>query len=110
MTSRPSTPDPAPQQDAARRVSAAVFNVDGLSLLVPLRAQALRWSGRDAALAVILAQDLVEVRLVARRLPLPPLLDQLATALRAALTGTGWEHSSLRLVVAELSAAAFTRS
>ncbi len=91
-------------------MSAAVCNVDGLTLLVPLRAQALRWNARDAALAVILAPDHVEVRLVARRLPLPPLLDQLATSLRAALTGTDWEHASLRLVVAELSAAAFTRS
>lgn len=98
-----------PERDVADLVTAAIRAVDGLTLMLPLRAQALRWTGADAVMAVTLDRDRVEVRLVAHTLPLPPLLDQAATAVRAALRGTGWERAPLRLVVAELTTAAFTR-
>ncbi len=107
-----SGPMAAPTGDSAGgipgRVADAVVEVDGLSLLVPLRARALRWTGSDAALAVTADSDGIEVRMVAHRLPLPPLLEQAAAGVRAALAGTGWEHVRLRLVVAELTAEAFS--
>ncbi len=109
MTVSPSGPAGVAAEDVPARVAAAVGTVDGLSLVVPLRAQALRWAGRDAALAVDVDIDGVEVRLVAHRLPLPPLLDQAAAAVGVALSGTGWERVPLRLVVAELAGRALSR-
>lgn len=85
------------------RVAAAIQSIDGLALLMPLRAQALQLNGAGAALAVIVDPDGIEVRLVARRLPLPPLLEQAEAAIQAALLGTGWESARLQLVVAELA-------
>lgn len=90
-------------RDVPDVVAAAVRTVDGLTLLVPLRAHALRWAEQDAALAITLDQDTIEIRLVAHRLPLPPQLDQLTAAVRAALSGTSWHHARLRLIVAELT-------
>lgn len=98
------------ERDTLDRVAAAVGTVTGLSLQVPLRAQALRWAGRAAALAITLDQEGVEVRLVARRSPLPPLLDQADAAVRAALTGTDWEEATLRFIVTEIAAEAFTQT
>jgi len=97
-----------PELDVAGRVAAAVHTVEGLSLQVPLRTQALRWGGGEAALAVTVHRDRVEVRVVAHQLPLPPLIDRAAVAVRATLAGSGWDRAPLRVVVTELTAAAFT--
>lgn len=93
-------------RDVADRVAAAVRGVDGLALQVPLRTKALRLARSEATLGVTVEPDGIEVRLVAQRLPLPPLLDRAGVAVRAALAGSDWEHRPLRLVVAELAAAA----
>jgi hypothetical protein len=58
------------------------------------------------ALAVDLTDEVVELRLVALTLPLPPLLHHAEVVLRAALRGTKWESARLRLVVTDLDAAA----
>jgi hypothetical protein len=57
-------------------------------------------------LAVDVTDDVVELRLVALTLPLPPLLRRAEAVLRAALLGTKWESARLRLVVTDLDAAA----
>jgi hypothetical protein len=57
-------------------------------------------------LAVDITDDVVELRLVALTLPLPPLLRRAEAVLRAALLGTTWESARLRLVVTDLDAAA----
>jgi hypothetical protein len=57
-------------------------------------------------LAVDVTDDVVELRLVALTLPLPPLLRRAEVVLRAALLGTKWESARLRLVVTDLDAAA----
>jgi len=57
-------------------------------------------------LAVDVTDEVVELRLVALRLPLPPLLRRAEVVLRAALLGTKWESARLRLVVTDLDAAA----
>ncbi len=85
----------------------AVGSVAGLSLLVPLRKEALRLTGGDEGMAVSVSEDLVEVRLVALRLPLPPLLERAGGAVRHALAGTRWADVPVRLVVAELARSAF---
>jgi hypothetical protein len=57
-------------------------------------------------LAVDVTDEVVELRLVALTLPLPPLLRRAEAVLRAALLGTKWESAMLRLVVTDLDAAA----
>lgn len=62
-----------------------------------------------AGSAVDLAPELVQIRLIATRLPLPPLLDRAAAVVRPVLAGTEWENARLRLVVTDLDGAAFAR-
>lgn len=88
-------------------VAEAVGSVAGLSLLVPLRKEALRLAGRDEGMAVSVSDDLVEVRVVAHRLPLPPMLDRAGDLARAGLAGTRWSEVPVRFVVAELARSAF---
>ncbi len=57
-------------------------------------------------LAVDITDDVVELRLVALTLPLPPVLRHAEVVLRDALLGTKWEHTRLRLVVTDLDATA----
>lgn len=57
-------------------------------------------------LAVDVSDEVVELRLVALALPLPPLLRRAEAVLRAALRDTKWESARLRLVVTDLDAAA----
>lgn len=105
-------PDPTgvAHGEIADRVAAAVGAVGGISLLVPLRAQAIRWAGSDSAMAVSVGPEGIEVRLVAHRLPLPPLLDEVAAAIQDELTGAGRPLSPLRLIVVELTTQAFEDS
>jgi len=53
-------------------------------------------------LALDIDVDLVEVRVVATGLPLPPLLGRAETALRAVLQGTVWAAARLRIVVTDI--------
>ncbi|MFI5607525.1 hypothetical protein [Amycolatopsis sp. NPDC051903] len=59
------------------------------------------------AAAVELGPDTVQVRLIATRLPLPPLLEQAEAVVRPVLAGTEWAGAKLRLVVADLDGGAF---
>lgn len=61
-------------------------------------------------LAVEVDGDLVTMRLVARELPLPPLLRQASEVLGAALAAHGYGGVRLRLEVADLDQAAFGRA
>ena len=86
----------------------AIDAIDGVRLAVPVGAQAPEWWPWDArGFAVDLAPELVEVRVIASMLPLAPLLEKASVDLRAALDGTEWSQSRLRLVVTELDAGAF---
>lgn len=89
-------------------VLAAVRGVDGVRPWSPVpRAgptTALPWD--SGLLAIDLTDTLLRVRLVALRLPLPPLLDAVESAVRAALAGTAWADVALRLVVSDLDAGA----
>ncbi|WP_040809720.1 hypothetical protein [Nocardia concava] len=56
--------------------------------------------------AIELGTDVVEIRVVATELPLRPLADRVAEAVAPVLAGTRWADATVRLVVAELEAAA----
>ena len=85
--------------DAVEKIVGALAEVAGLRPAIPAL-------GRDG-MAVDLSAEHVEIRLIAMRLPIPPLLEQAADAVRPVLTGTEWENARLRLVVTDLDGAAF---
>ncbi|MFB9689623.1 hypothetical protein [Amycolatopsis plumensis] len=87
--------------EAVERIVGALAQVDGLRPATPAVPM-----GRDGA-AVDLTAERVEIRLIATRLPIPPLLDQAAEAVRPVLAGTAWANARLRLVVTDLDGAAF---
>jgi hypothetical protein len=85
-------------------VLAALRKVPGLRPATP-RVARLPWD--LDLLAVDVAADEVEVRLVALALPLPPLLLRAETVLRQALAEVGYGSATLRLVLTDLDATAF---
>ncbi|MCR6487049.1 hypothetical protein M8542_29890 [Amycolatopsis sp. OK19-0408] len=84
-------------EEAAEKIVGALTALDGL--------RPATWL--SAAAAVDLSPELVQVRLIATRLPLPPLLERAAELVRPVLAGTVWERCPLRLVVTDLDGAAF---
>lgn len=96
------------ESDLVLAVAAAVRGVPGLRPAQPLGPAGPSWLPRPAADGVELTPDLVTVRVVARALPLPPLLAAAERDIRAVLAGTPWAAARLRLVVCELDAAAFS--
>lgn len=90
----------------AGKVADAVSGLDGLRLATSLAAE-ISWLPSDpSGGAVELAGNTVEIRLLALRLPLPPLLASAEAAVREALAGTEWADAHLRLVVAGLAGSA----
>ena len=89
--------------EAVDRIVGALAEVDGLHPATPALPV-----GREGT-AVDLSPAVVQVRLIATRLPIPPLLDRAVRAVRPVLAGTEWENARLRLVVTDLDGAAFTR-
>ena len=104
--------DPDSTRGAAiAAVLGAIRSVPGLrpaSLVRPERARWMPWD--PAVLAVGLDEERLEVQLAATRLPLPPLIGQAATAVRAATAATRWGRQPHRLVVAAVDASALTRT
>lgn len=88
-------------EEAVERIVGALAEVAGLRPATPSLPM-----GREG-MAVDLSPEVVQVRLIATRLPIPPLLDRAARAVRPVLTGTEWENARLRLVVTDLDGAAF---
>jgi hypothetical protein len=90
-------------------IVAALDAVPGLRPAVPVSSERMsRWGWDPRDLAVTLTGDAVEVRVVAAELPLRPILDTAASALRPALGGTPWAEAELRLVVTALDPAALS--
>ena len=95
--------------EAVEKIVGALAAVDGLRLATPV-SPGTTWLPVDwAGQAVDLSPEVVQVRLIATRLPIPPLLDQAAAVVRPILAGTEWENARLRLVVTDLDGAAFAR-
>ncbi|GAB1509231.1 hypothetical protein [Actinophytocola sp. KF-1] len=91
----------------AERLLDALRTVPGLRPATPRAGTKLPWD--LDLLAVDVGADVVEVRLVALALPLPPLLRRAESALRRALTEAGHPDVVLRLVITDVDAAAFDR-
>ncbi|RJQ66483.1 hypothetical protein D5S17_35240 [Pseudonocardiaceae bacterium YIM PH 21723] len=94
--------------DTTAALLKVIAGLSGLRVCPPAIAGAASWVADLDGLAIDLEPGLVEVRLVAMALPLPPLLTAAGTALRTALAGTEWADAQLRLVVAALDEVAFT--
>ncbi|WP_158879424.1 hypothetical protein [Amycolatopsis anabasis] len=95
--------------EVTEKLLAAVRAVPGLKPAVPAVQPVTSWIPWDwEGLAVDLDEDLVRIQLIATRLPLPPLLERAAEAVRPALAGTPWEGARLRLEVTELDGSALT--
>jgi hypothetical protein len=95
---------------AVEKILAAVHSVEGLRPATPVSQPVSTWLPRDwEGMAVDLEDGVVQVRVIALRLPLPPLLERASESMRPALAGTPWEHAKLRLVVTDIDGAAFTR-
>ncbi|MGW4482404.1 hypothetical protein ACWEOE_01060 [Amycolatopsis sp. NPDC004368] len=62
---------------------------------------------RNRLSAVDLGPEAVQIRLIATRLPLPPLLAHAEAVVRPVLAGTEWADVPLRLIVTDVDAAAF---
>lgn len=87
----------------------AIEEVEGLRPATPFGLDTVGWRTRAGkSYAVDLAREVVEIRLVASRLPLPPLLDRLTDAVRSLTQDTRWAGATVRLVVSELDANAFS--
>ncbi|MBF6436425.1 hypothetical protein [Nocardia cyriacigeorgica] len=96
-------------EDVIDKIIGAVEGISGLRPATPIVRENATWWPWDARkYAVDLTERAVVVRVVAATLPLPPLLDLAGKAIGLVLAGTPWERATLRLVVTELDAAAFT--
>jgi hypothetical protein len=92
--------------DLIDRVLAALAEVAGVRPASPaVNASFGRWS--LDALAVDVGNDVIEVRLVATVLPLPPLLERTAEALEPVVAGSEYGGARLRLVVVDVDRGAF---
>ncbi|WP_327151019.1 hypothetical protein [Nocardia sp. NBC_01329] len=99
--------------DRDELIDAIVSAIDadpGARPAAPLIGALTPWRPRNIHSYAVDLGPVIEVRVVATLLPLPPMYTRLTSAVRALLTGTPWEHTELRLVVTELDAAAFTAS
>ncbi|UGT55977.1 hypothetical protein [Nocardia asteroides] len=90
------------------RIIAAIDAVDGAHPAVPMGLQNSRWLPWNAGRAAVdLGETVVEIRVVATTLPLPPLLEKLDAAVRPVLATTRWADAVLRVHVVDLHVDAF---
>jgi hypothetical protein len=95
--------------DLARALLDALRGLPGLVPAQPATIPArLPWDA--GLLAVTVDREQVTIRLVARELPLPPLLAKAGSVLRATLHEHGRADLRLRLEVTDLDRAAFGRA
>ncbi len=95
--------------ELTERLLAVLGKQSGLRPATPA-GQPAAWVRWDLdTMAVDVAEDTVEIRVVAMELPLPPLLDRVQRALRAVLDESAWSDAVLRLVVTDIDASAVDR-
>lgn len=90
---------------SAEKFLAALRAVPGVRPATPRVGAKLPWD--LDLLAIDVGTEVVEVRLVALRLPLPPLLRMAENALRPVLADAGCGKALLRLVITDIDASAF---
>ncbi|MFD9737943.1 hypothetical protein [Umezawaea sp. NPDC059074] len=93
--------------EVAEKLLAALRGVPGLRPATPPVKPTVPWVPWDwDTLALDLGAEVVEVRVVATALPLPPLLAEATHALREVLRHTPFANALLRIVVTDLDAGA----
>jgi hypothetical protein len=93
--------------EAVEKIVGALRAIDGLRPATPV-SPGTTWLPVDwEGMAVDLGPELVQIRLIATRLPIPPLLDRASELVRSVLAGTEWENARVRLVVTDVDGAAF---
>ncbi|HWO68910.1 MAG TPA: hypothetical protein VNO31_53660 [Umezawaea sp.] len=93
--------------ELAEKLLAALRGVPGLRPATPSVRPTTPWVPWDwDTLAVDLGVDVVEVRVVATALPLPPLLAEATTVLNEVLRHSPFATATLRIVVTDLDASA----
>lgn len=90
---------------SAEKLLAALRAVPGVRPATPRVGAKLPWD--LDLLAIDVGADVVEVRLVALSLPLPPLLQRAESVLRPVLADAGHGNALLRLVITDIDATAF---
>jgi hypothetical protein len=91
--------------DLTDQLLAALADVPGLRpASPPVNASFGRWSLET--LAVDVDEKLIQVRLVATALPLPPLLERAAAVLEPVVAASPYRDAQLRLIVTDLDRAA----
>ena len=90
---------------SAEKLLAALRTVPGVRPATPQVGAKLPWD--LDLLAIEVGAEVVEVRLVALRLPLPALLRRAENALRPVLADVGLGKALLRLVITDVDATAF---
>ncbi len=84
----------------------ALRDVPGLRAAAPSTTATSNLPWDVDVMAVDITEDVVEIRVVALSVPIPPLTETAGAVLRAVLTGTAWENATLRLVVTDVDAGA----
>ncbi|MER5465981.1 hypothetical protein ABT010_36135 [Streptomyces sp. NPDC002668] len=98
-----------PRTETTRSLLAVLGRIPGLRPATPSTTHiGSRVPWNLDTLAVGIDDELIEIRVVALAVPLPPILREAAAALHAALTETRWKDAGLRLVVTDIDAAALT--
>ncbi len=93
--------------ELAEKLIAALRGVHGLRPATPSVKPTTSWVPWDwDTLAVDLGAEVVEVRVVATALPLPPLLAEATAVLGDVLRHSAFAAATLRIVVTDLDAAA----
>ncbi|GEM30847.1 hypothetical protein NN3_18540 [Nocardia neocaledoniensis NBRC 108232] len=91
------------EDEMTDRIIAAIDAVDGAHPAVPMGLQNSRWLPWNAGRAAVdLGETVVEIRVVATTLPLPPLLGKLDAAVRPVLAASRWADAVLRVHVVDL--------
>ena len=99
-----------PVTELTERLLAVLGKEAGLRPATPASQPSLAWVPWDLdTMAVDVAADAVEIRVVAMELPLPPVLNRAQRALRAVVDDSVFATASLRLVVTDIDASAVDR-
>jgi hypothetical protein len=99
-----------PVAELTARLLAVLGKEPGLRPATPASQPAVAWVPWNLdTIAVDIAVDVVEIRVVAMELPLPPMLDRAQRALRAVLDDSPFSAALLRLVVTDIDAAAVSQ-
>ena len=94
--------------DLTRSLLEVLHAIPGVRAATPSTRSEAAWVPWDLdTMAVDVDADVVEIRLVALALPLPPVLRLAEVALRSALDDSAWRDARLRLVVTDIDAGAF---